>query len=471
MKAVTLINKRRVLLGMTAVGACSALPIYAQASGPMASDDDVARLLAARIDVQRRGTGGALGIVRDGRFSLVRHGLTGLETLQRVGLTSAFQIASLTKIFTAFLLAGAVRRGDLAMDDPLDRHLPGPALSFEGRAVTLVDLATHTSGLPLRPASRAARSQEDPYAGYGEVDLSADLEAVRLTRAPGAQFEYSNFAYALLGAALCHRLGRTYFELLETRILHPLDMDETRLAPSPAMRRRMVQGYDAQFAPMRTWDFGALAPAGGLYSTLGDLRKFLRLWTLDRGEMSTIAQSMFAISRPGDNADTSMALGWRVSESNGRRLAWSNGNGGGVRSFLAVAIGEPNGVVGFANMATGAGIDDIGFHVLDRSSSVDVAPVRERVAIAIPSALLDQYVGIYATGAGGPGDTLAIVRIQEGIGIAQGAQHIALFAESARLFFIREDNITLEFAEGVDGQSPEFTLSQGGQTFTYRRTD
>lgn len=237
------------------------------------------------------------------------------------------------------------------------------------------------------------------------------------------------------------------------------------------MRRRMVQGYDAQFAPMRPWDFGALAPAGGLYSTLGDLRKFMRLWTSNRGELSTIAQSMFAVSRPGDDAGTSMALGWRVSESHGRRMAWSNGNGGGVRSFLGVGVGEHNGVAAFANMATGAGVDDIGFHVLDRSSPVDVTPIRERVAIATASPLLDQYIGVYATGSSGPGDTLAIVRTEEGIAISQGAQHIALFAETPRLFFIREDNITLEFAEPLDGRSAAFVLTQGGQTFIYRRLE
>jgi D-alanyl-D-alanine-carboxypeptidase/D-alanyl-D-alanine-endopeptidase len=436
----------------------------------MASDGDVARLLAARIDVQHRGTGGALGIVRDGRFSLVRHGVVGREASQRVGVRSAFQIASLTKIFTAFLLADAIRRGEVILDDPLDRHLPGPALSFEGRAVTLADLATHTSGLPLRPASRAARSQDNPYAGYSEADLGVDLGAVRLTRPPGTQFEYSNFDYGLLGAALSNRLGRSYSELLEARILRPLDMDETRLVPTQSMRRRMVQGYDVQFAPMRAWDFGALAPAGGLYSTLGDLRKFISLWTSNRGDMSRTAQSMFSISRPGDDADTRMTLGWRLNERNGRRLAWSNGNGGGVRSFLGVVVGEPDGVIAFANMATGWGVDDIGFHVLDRSSPVDVAPVRERVAIAVAPALLDQYVGVYVAASGDPTDTAIIVRTETGIGIGQGAQHIALFAETPRLFFIREDNVTLEFAESVDGRSQELVVTQGGQGFVYRRS-
>jgi serine-type D-Ala-D-Ala carboxypeptidase/endopeptidase len=400
---------------------------------------------------------------------LVRHGVVRVGASQRVGVRSAFQIASLTKIFTAFLLADAAARGEVSLDDPLDRHLPGPTLSFEGRSVTLADLATHTSGLPLRPASRAARSQDDPYAGYSEADLSTDLGAVRLTRLPGTQFEYSNFDYGLLGAALSHRLGRSYSELLEARILHPLDMDETRLVPTQSMSRRMVQGYDAQFAPMRGWDFGALAPAGGLYSTLGDLRKFISLWTSNKGDLSRTARSMFSVSRPGDDVDTRMALGWRLSERNGRRLAWSNGNGGGVRSFLSVAVGEPNGVIAFANMATGRGVDDIGFHVLDRSSPVDVAPVRERIAVAVSPTLLDQYVGVYVAASGDPEDTATIVRTEEGIGIGQGAQHIALFAETPRLFFIREDNLTLEFAAPVDGRSQEFVLTQGGQTFVYRR--
>ena len=216
--------------------------------------------------------------MRAGRLSIASYGRAGLGRRTRPDGRSVFQIASLTKIFTALLLADAVQRREVGLDDPLARHFPVAAPAFEGRAITLRDLATHTSGLPLRPASRADRDQNDPYAGYSETDLHNDVLAIRLDRAPGAAFAYSNFDYGLLGDALCHRLGRSYGELLASRILEPLGMADTGLAAPAAAASRRVDGYDPAFQPMRPWDFGALAPAGGLFSTIDDLAKFIALW-------------------------------------------------------------------------------------------------------------------------------------------------------------------------------------------------
>lgn len=458
-------NRRRFFMGTLALS-LGAGRSFAHGPGGLAGDDEIGSLLDTRIGVQGRGTGAAVGVVRSGRLSVVSRGVIRLDHDQPPSSDSIFQIASLTKVFTGLLLADAVVRGELGLDDPLDLHLPVPAPRFEGRSISLRDLATHTSGLPLRPESRTDRSQDDPYAGYGEADLHADLQAVRLTRPPGSAFEYSNLGYGLLGAAISNRLGRSYEELLARRILDPLGMDETRLIPSASMRSRMMQGYDPQFAPMRPWDFGALAPAGGLYSSIRDLGKFVALWTGSDQPLSRIALSMLGVSRPGDDPHTSMAIGWRIVRRNGRTLAWSNGNGGGVRSFIGLSPGDATAVIAFANMATAGGVDDIGLHVLDRSAPVDVALAPLRTPIVVEAGILDQYVGEYVHV---PGDALTIERADEGLVLVQGAQRIALFAETPRLFFIREDNITLEFMAPANGRSPAFVLAQGGQTYIYRR--
>ena len=456
------ISRRSLLAGTCALGACASHG--APESSDRAPENDLAALLAARIEDQHRGSGGAITVARNGVFSFASRGVTRVSGDVPVSANATFQIASLTKIFTAFLLADAVAHGEVTLEEPLSRD--AQQLAYEGRAITLLDLATHTSGLPLRPASRVSRSQENPYAGYTEQELHADIAAVRLERAPGERFEYSNFGYALLGWALAQRAGRPYATLLEERILRPLRMTSTTLSPSTATRARLVQGYNGDWTPMEPWDFGVLAPAGGLFSTLADLQKFLALWTEDRGRMSTIARSMLTPVRPGADGETRMALGWRVRTRNGRSIAWSNGSGGGVRSFMATALDERSGVIGFANMATGIGVDDIGFRALDPSEPVDVTPIPMRAAITVSPAVLDQYVGTYVYA---PNDTLSIVRAGDGLAIQQGGQLISLFAETERLFFIREDNVTLEFAPANGAHSPSLTLAQQGQTFLYAR--
>lgn len=438
----------------------------AEAESLVASREDVATLLAGRIDAQHRGTGGLASLVRTRDAWTVRHGTLSRESRRRVSLDTPLQIASLTKIFTALLLADAVQRGEVGLNDTLASHFPGAVPSFDGREITLLDLATHTSGLPLRPPSRVNRSQDNPYAGYSHEDLRADIAVTILPRAPGTAFEYSNFGFGLLGGALSARLGRSYADILQERVLTPLRLRATTLAPSAAMQSRFIQGYDMEFAPAHVWDFGALAPAGGLFSTARDLRKFVALWSgADDRPITHAARSMFVPRRPGPDATTQMALGWRVIERGGRTLGWSNGSGGGVRAYLAVAPGD-EGVIAFANMQTGIGVDDIGLHVLDPASPVDVTPIPLRVEMSVAPEVLDRYVGRYAYA---PGDELTIVRDGDRVALVYGPNRFRLYAETRTLFFMREDNVTFEF-QAADGE-PASTIvqRQAGESFTYRR--
>lgn len=457
-----MLPRRRVLmagLGVTfAGGGCASARLDAQSG---ASDADIAALLAARVDVQRRGAGAVAGRVRGGGASFVAHGVARLDSAEPVSSESTFQIASLTKVFTALLYVDAARRGEIGLEDSLSRYLPARVPQF-GRPISLLDLATHASGLGLRPPSRLDRSQDDPYAGYTRAELLTDIEAAQLTRAPGAAFEYSNFGYALLGEALARRFDRPYEDLVQSRIVAPLELSETKFDLA-AVRPRLVQGYDREWRPMQPWDLGALAPAGGLFSTIGDLTKFLQLWTAPRGSLSRAAREMLTPRGPGDNAETRMGIGWRVVEKDGRTLAWSNGSGGGVRSFMGVQSGGRVGVAAFINMATGQGVDDIGMRALDPTYEVDVTPVPERGSIVVPPEVLARYVGVYRES---PGNEIEIARGAEGLDLVLGrGARIPLLAESEALFYMRDENISLEF----DARADVITVRQSGQVYRYVR--
>lgn len=420
-----------------------------------------------RVEAQRRGTGAVAHVVAGPNEELTAYGHTSDKRDRAVDGGSIFQIASLTKIFTALLLADAAERGEVGLADPLSRHLPGRMPKFEGREPTLRDLASHTSGLPLRPLSRAGASQENPYAGYSMEDLLADAGATPLRAAPGSRFEYSNIGYGLLGAALAHRIGKTYGELLRDRILGPLALEATALSPTPAMRQRLVQGYNAQAVATPPWDFGALAPAGGLFSSVRDISRFLSPWRTGDNALKRGAIGMLKPIAPADGAHDRIGLGWRIRAHDGKTIAWSTGTGGGVRSFMAIDIATGKSVAAFINMATGSGVDDIGFHALDPASPVDRAAPVERKAISVGAAILQRYVGRYAFA---PNDVIEIVRENDGLTLVQGGQRIQMFAESATRFFIREDNVTLDFADiAADGQPRNFVLTQAGQTYTYHR--
>jgi CubicO group peptidase (beta-lactamase class C family) len=128
------------------------------------------------------------------------------------------------------LLADMAERGEVKLDDPIGRYLPSgrPVPARNGRQITLADLATHMSGLP-RDAGNLDLAQPNPFSTYGAPQLYQFLSAYQLPRDPGERFEYSKLGASLLGHVLTLHAGATYEQLLRTRILEPLGMNDTTI--------------------------------------------------------------------------------------------------------------------------------------------------------------------------------------------------------------------------------------------------
>jgi serine-type D-Ala-D-Ala carboxypeptidase/endopeptidase len=152
-----------------------------------------------------------------------------------IAADAVFEIGSVTKTFTATLLAALGDEGIVALDDPVARHLP-VAPPVRRREITLADLATHHSGLPRLPAGllpRAfTRDRRDPYARFDDRRMRRAIAETRPKRAPGTKFAYSNYGFGLLGYALAHRTGMSYGELVRERIALPLGLARTAVDPS-----------------------------------------------------------------------------------------------------------------------------------------------------------------------------------------------------------------------------------------------
>jgi len=423
---------------------------------------EIRKVLVHRVDMQKRGTGAVVGLRDTKGRSAVAYGST------RVGgppadVRSVFPIASLTKVFTALLLADAVQGGRMGLDDPLSKHLPAGVVvpDFQGRPITLAHLATHGAGLPLRPPNLHATDPDDPYAGYTTADLYAGISAFKLTRAPGVEFEYSNFAYGLLGQAIQHRLGRGYGELIREKITDPLGMADTRLAPPAADDPRRVQGYDTDLKPTPPWDFAALVETGGLFSTVTDVMTFLSLWIgPDKTALGPAAQAMLTLDRPGDSKDIRMALGWRIVRVGQRRVVWSNGSTGGCRAFMGFCPEDRTGVAAFNNAQTAMGVDDVGLRWLGVDQHIDLSVPVPHVEVALTRTQLERLAGLYWLA----DDDTIIIRLEGGTLMAQiGKQVLPIYPESPTKFFFKAADAQIEFVPGG------LVLSQGGQTWRYTR--
>jgi CubicO group peptidase (beta-lactamase class C family) len=257
------------------------------------------------------------------------------------GATSLFEIGSITKVFTATLLADMARAGLVALDDPVAAHLPPDVrVPVRGRPITLEDLASHRSGLPRLPrglvVQALTRDRGDPYARIDAAWLEAAVSCTPPRREPGRRFAYSNYGAGLLGHALARRAGMSYDELVRARIAAPLGLRDTGTALDGG---RLAQGHSRPGRAKPHWHFDALAGAGALRSTAADLIAFLRLHAGEpAGPLAEAArETQVERVRAGRLA---FGLGWMLLPQSRRvpfDLLFHDGGTAGFRSLAAVS--------------------------------------------------------------------------------------------------------------------------------------
>jgi CubicO group peptidase (beta-lactamase class C family) len=423
-------------------------------------------MLVTRVAVQKRATGIVVGLIGPQGRRLVAFGTMAAGDQRPVSGDTVFDVGSLTKVFTALLLADMAHRGEVSLEAPVGRYLPASGVKVPergGRPIALVDLATHTSGLPLRPTNLVSTDPGNKYAGY-TVDLMYQcLSSLAAVGDRGTRYEYSNLGYGLLGHALARRAERSYAELVRARITGPLGLEDTRIDLTPGMGARLAAGYDNDLAPAPHWDFGALESAGALRSTANDLLSFLEaVLGYRKTGLAPAMSSMLATRRPGGMPpSTQIALAWNVLSSGGRLIAWKNGSVSGYRSFLGYDPSARIGVVALANAQTAVGVDDIGLHLLDPLQPVDLRPPRAHHEVPIAPAVLDRYVGRYRFSAT---DVLTVTRDgQRLFGQEPGQDRFELFAEGERDFFLKVIDAQVTFEQRGEGPATAAVWHQGGQ--------
>ena len=169
-------------------------------------------MLVDRIDVQHQSVGIVIGVIAPEGRRVIAYGHLEKGDSRPLNGDTIFEIGSVTKVFTSLLLADMVQRGEVALDDPVAKYLPPEVRMPErnGRSITLVDLSTHTSGLPRLPANLNPKDLNNPYADYSVEQLYQFLSGYQLTRDIGSRYEYSNLGGGLLGHVLARRAGMDY---------------------------------------------------------------------------------------------------------------------------------------------------------------------------------------------------------------------------------------------------------------------
>jgi serine-type D-Ala-D-Ala carboxypeptidase/endopeptidase len=206
----------------------------------MPSEDLIRGIVKKHVETERKCTGIIAYVFDDARTRFVIYQRPDRQDETPLDGEAVVEVGSITKVLTALLLADMVEHGDVALYDPVGKYLPEPVKvsDYDRRPITLLDLASYTSGLPRFPDNVRSRNPLNPYAVYTVDQLYGCLGQVPRC-SPGSHFEYSNIGFALLGHALAHRAGRSYDDLLIVRICRPLGLESTRITLRAEMRSRI----------------------------------------------------------------------------------------------------------------------------------------------------------------------------------------------------------------------------------------
>src|SRR5215475_13378748 len=333
------------------------------ACGPAAAGDtDAERIVARQVQsiVPPDGAGGVAVALRiDGKTSFFNYGWADRGAERRITTDTLFNLASLRKVFETTLLAQAVRRGELGLDDPVAKYVTELQQGGDIRAVTLGQLATHTSGL-LLPQDHPPW----PDWGYTLPQFIRTLNAWRADFEPGKPIVYTHAGYILLALALERRFATPIDELIEQRITQPLAMPSTALPrrdEGPRGRltgdqlRRAVQGYDGSGEPVGEpgdqQGYYHWPGTSQMYSSPRDLARFLAAnmgeWSIDASLLAGMQLARQGVLRIG--TQTEQALAWEIISEREQPIVEKYGGLHNASAYIGMMPGRRLGVVILGN--------------------------------------------------------------------------------------------------------------------------
>jgi CubicO group peptidase (beta-lactamase class C family) len=328
----------------------------------VASNNAMKTPLDLRVDslvrpyIQLEHTAGiSVAVIKDGEVKTYSYGETekGNKQLPDADKT-LFEIGSISKTFTAILLADEVIKGKMLLDDPINKYLPDsiPNLAFKDVPITLKTLSNHSSGFPRLPMNLYQKGDDtnNPYKNYDEKRMFTYLKNFKTYREIGVNYDYSNFAVGLLGHILARQNNTSYEQLLTDKICKPLQLKNTKITIQSADNKDFAQGYDEKGKEALAWDLNALAGAGGIRSTTYDMAKYVKAnmtqapkqlqEAIDLTQKITLSQGQSIIG-----------LGWHSTPTKKYNIIQHSGGTGGFRSFVGFDKERQLGVVVLSNSA------------------------------------------------------------------------------------------------------------------------
>jgi CubicO group peptidase (beta-lactamase class C family) len=364
---------------------------------------------------------------------------------------TVFQIASLTKAFTAAAVMQLQEKGKLSVNDAICKHLEHCPRMWE--PITIKHLLTHTSGIPnytnftgYEQAARLSATDEEIVARFRDKPLGFT---------PGTQYQYSNSGYHLLGMIIEKVSGKPYGDYVRENIFAPLGMKNSGRNVNKKIIKNRAAGYALDKDELVNADFldaAQLHAEGGLSSTTEDMliwdqalytEKILSRQSL--GEMFTPFKGIYG-------------YGWNITESFGRKEIRHAGLNFGFSTHIKRFPGEKVTVIVLSNNQ----MTDAAKIASDLSAIVFGAPYRvPREAKSIAPEILQKYTGRYEVSPA----MMVTVTLEDGrlFGQGSGQGKSEIFASSETEFFLKNADVDIGFDKDGRGAVIGMTMVKGGR--------
>ena len=459
------LDRRAVLVGAVAAS-IGGIRAYAE----LPSAEAIHAMLQERVGADSESTG-IVAVVSDAAGSrLSAYGAPGTADNRPLDGDTVFEIGSITKVLTALILADMDERGEVTMADPVAKYLPASVKvpDYQGTPITLLDLATYTSGLPDLPDNFALNPLDphswiNPFADYTVDRLYAFLSGYTLKYRPGTHYEYANLGFGLLGDALARCAGKSYEALVVERVCDPLGLRSTRITLTPDMRSRLAQGHNWRLQPTPLWDLAALAGAGAVRSTANDLTVFLEACL---GRRQTPLQPalgrLLETRRPTGIPGHEMGLGWFISSNHGDEIAWKSGLTGGFNTFIGFSTNSHRGSIALSNAVNHDAVP-LGLHLINPDFQLTGIPALFRPQIQ--QEVLVAYAGSFA-GSPAAGVTVRVaVRVRGSrlfLQFSDWKDEVEAFPETETRFLVRDFGAEITFEKDAAGKANSLVVHHEG---------
>ncbi|MET4073960.1 serine hydrolase domain-containing protein [Hymenobacter sp. UYCo722] len=424
---------------------------------------------------------GSVMVADQGRIVLQKgYGLADRATSTPNTPDTKFRIGSLTKQFTAALVLRLVEQGKLKLDGRVGDYLPDYPTAA-GRALTLHQLLSHTTGLPeylALPALAAISTTPQTPSQLVAIFANQPLEF-----APGSQHHYSNSNYILLGAIIEKVTGKSYAQVFDTQIARPAGLRATAYAPTEPADARRAAGYTTTpngLAPAPPIHLSVPFAAGAITSTVTDLYRWNEV-LLGTNVLSDASQRLLFTPVKENYAYGWMVFKARIGAAPDTVLMQEhNGAVNGFASYLVRVPERRQCIVLLDNHSSRAladlrrGLLRLINHQPATPPSVAAAPPAAAAAstaapVAIAAAVLNTYVGVYELN---PAFRITVRQRDNHLFVqATGQSELATDAASAVLFTLRGLPAQVEFGKNEKGEVAQLYLLQGGQRQTAPRVE